>query len=345
MKRVPLLAIDAGGTNCRAVLCTLDGSIIQYVEGGPCNYQNVGVNQAKENLTRVLTTLTNQAENDVSVDQAVIGMAGLDTANDQMIIEEFVRTSLREARITARSLILNNDGMTTLLGSIGEAPGIIVVSGTGSIVLGRSKDGAQMRAGGWGHRIGDEGSGYAIGQNALRHIFRASDGSEPASCIRDAILSELHINTIDDLMAWVYSDEYTVDRVASLAPILFRLAHVGDSTALALLHRAGQDLAVACTTVIQSLRLSDGPFDIVIAGGILQKDTLVADEMIRILTNRFKDFRITRSVDEPIYSAMLYGLRILGGISDEVRDHCSRQLLRWQTQTINHEGWNRHAAH
>jgi N-acetylglucosamine kinase-like BadF-type ATPase len=345
MKKVPLLAIDAGGTGCRAVLCTLDGSIIQYAEGGPCNYQSVGVTQAKENLTHVLTQLAGQADYGLSVDQAVIGMAGLDTANDQIIIENFVTESLREARIAADNLLLNNDGMITLLGSIGEAPGLIVVSGTGSIVLGRSKDGSQMRVGGWGHRVGDEGSGHAIGQAALRHIFRASDGSEPASGIRDAVLREMRLDTIDDLMAWVYSDEYTAEHVASIAPVVFRLAHAGDSTALALLYRAGHDLAEACVTVIQGLGLAEQPFDIVIAGGILQKDTLVADEMIRILSDRFHDFRIIRSVDEPICSAMLYGLRMLGSISDEFRDNCSRELLRWQTQMNNLGGWKRYAAH
>lgn len=345
MTRVPLLAIDAGGTSCRAALCTLDGAIIQYAEGGPCNYQSVGLNQAKENLTRVLTELASQSEQGLSVDQAVIGMAGLDTANDQIVIEKFVGASLSEARISTQNLILNNDGMITLLGSIGEAPGIIVVSGTGSIVLGRSKDGSQMRVGGWGHRIGDEGSGHAIGQSALKHIFRASDGSEPASGIRYAVLKELQIDTIDDLMAWVYSDEYTVDRVASIAPVVFRLAHAGDATALALLRRAAHDLAEASAAVILGLGLTEEPFDIVIAGGILQKDTLVADEMIRILSDRFTDFRITSSIDEPICSAMLYGLRMLGVISDEVKDHCSRELLRWQSQTINHEGWKRNAAH
>ncbi|MFC5451156.1 N-acetylglucosamine kinase [Paenibacillus aestuarii] len=328
MKSVPLLAIDAGGTNCRAVLCSLDGSIIQYVEGGPCNYQSIGVTQAQENLTRVLWKLTNQKEHGLSVNQVIIGIAGLDTSNDQIIIENFVKKSLLDTRILAHNLLVNNDGIIALLGSIGESPGIIVVSGTGSIVHGRSQDGTQMRAGGWGHRVGDEGSGYAIGQAALRHIFRATDGREPVSAIQHEILKELQMGTIDDLMSWVYSDEYTVDRVASITPILFSLAHGGDSIALSILQRAGQELADASATVIQRLELTKAPFDIVTAGSILQKDTLVADAMIRSLSDRFHDFRVTRSFDEPIYNVLLYGLSLLGDISEEIRDNCSRELLR-----------------
>jgi N-acetylglucosamine kinase-like BadF-type ATPase len=332
MKKVPVLAIDAGGTSCRAALSNTDGHIVLYAEGGPCNYQSVGVKLASENLTRVLAQLTSELGQDLWVEQAVIGIAGLDTEHDQFIIENFVNESFCQANVQADTLTLNNDGMITLLGSIGEAPGLIVVSGTGSIVLGRTHEGRQTRVGGWGHRIGDDGSGHAIGQSALQHIIKAFDGCEPASGIRDAVLQELQLYTIPELMAWVYSDSYTVERVASFAPIVFRLAHSGDSAASAILERAGSDLASACANVIEQLGLEKAPFDIVIAGGILQKDTLVMNEMVDILTKNFTNFHLIQSYNEPIYSALLYGLRSLNCASEEVMANCAHELLRWQTQ-------------
>jgi N-acetylglucosamine kinase-like BadF-type ATPase len=332
MKRVPVLAIDAGGTSCRAALSNMDGHIVHYAEGGPCNYQSVGVKQARENLTGVLDQLKSVSGQGLWVEQAVIGIAGLDTEHDQLIIESFVKEAFRQANVQAATLVLNNDGMITLLGSIGEAPGLIVVSGTGSIVLGRTSDGRQTRVGGWGHRIGDDGSGHAIGQSALRHLIKAFDGCEPVSGLRDAILQELQLHTIPELMAWVYSDSYTVERVASLAPIVFRLAHSGDSAASAILERAGSDLACACATVIEQLGLEKAPFDMVIAGGILQKDTLVMNHMMDALTKNFKNFHVTHSYNEPIYSALLYGLRSLNCASEEVMANCAQELLKWQTQ-------------
>jgi N-acetylglucosamine kinase-like BadF-type ATPase len=332
MKKVPVLAIDAGGTSCRAALSNMDGHIVHYAEGGPCNYQSVGVKQASENLTNVLDQLTSALGKGVLVEHAVIGIAGLDTEHDQLIIESFVKESFRLANVQADTLILNNDGMITLLGSIGEAPGLIVVSGTGSIVLGKSNDGRQKRVGGWGHRIGDDGSGHAIGHSALRHLIKAYDGCEPASGLHDAILKELQLHTIPELMEWVYSDAYTVERVAAFAPIVFRLAHSGDSTASSILEQAGSDLARACAAVIEQLGLEKAPFDIVIAGGILQKDTLVINKMMEALTKNFTNFHVIQSYHEPIYSALLYGLRSLNYASEEVMANCAQELLKWQTR-------------
>lgn len=350
MSQAAVLAVDAGGTNCRIALSCCDGTILDYQEGGPCNYQNIGVTKASENLTAILHKIVsgNHSETGANdheavardtdalgacapvlyIEQAIIGIAGLDTPFDHDVIEQFVKEAFRQAGIQAQSLIINNDGMITLLGSIGDQPGIIAVAGTGSIVLGTTQDGRQTRIGGWGHRIGDEGSGHAIGIAALRHIFRAIDGREPASGIREAILQELQLQTAADLMAWMYSDEYSVERVAAFAPILFRLSDAGDSAAAAILREASAGLASACIAAIEELRLNEGPFELVLAGSILQKHALVAEELIRLLSKCYANFHVMQS-HEPIYSALLYGLRNLGCASEAVMAHCAQELLRW----------------
>lgn len=385
MRQAAVLAVDAGGTNCRIVLSCRDGTILDYQEGGPCNYQNIGVQQASENLTAILRKIvrgqhveadggkhsvpdcsetaggagtrvtgarvtesrvtgtrstetgdaeTNDFRNVLEVEQAVIGIAGLDTPFDHDVIEAFVREAFRQAGIHAQSMIINNDGMITLLGSIGDQSGIIVAAGTGSIVLGTTKDGRHTRIGGWGHRIGDEGSGIAIGTAALRHIFRAIDGREPESGIRETILQELQLQTDAELMAWMYSDQYSVERVASFAPIIFRLADAGDSAALGILHEASTGLASACIAAIEKLRLNEEPFALVMAGSILQKHALVADEMIRLLSERCAKFHVMQS-REPIYSALHYGLKNLGSASDAVMVRCARELQRWTNSTAH----------
>jgi N-acetylglucosamine kinase-like BadF-type ATPase len=333
MNTVAVLAVDAGGTSSRAALSNSDGTIVGYAEGGPCNYQSIGLRQALANLTSVLQRLTDPSNQGLVVEQAVIGIAGLDTSRDRAIIEELVQKALLGARIHSKTVTVHNDGMMTLLGSVGDGSAVLVSSGTGSIVLGKTKDGRQTRVGGWGHRIGDDGSGFAIGQAALRHVFRAVDGCDPPSGIQDALLKELQLDSVADLMAWIYSDSYSVDRVAGLAPVVFQLAHARDETAFRILRQAGNDLASACSVAIEHLGLDDEPFDLVIAGSILQKDTLVCDAMMESLSARYSTFHVVQSIHDPIYSAIVHGLRTLNCASETAAAHCADELRRWQQRT------------
>ena len=75
----------------------------------------------------------------------------------------------------ARILVVN-DALIALQAGVGDAPGIVIVSGTGSIAYGRNDHGEASRAGGWGYVLGDEGSGYWIGRLALRAVVRHADG-------------------------------------------------------------------------------------------------------------------------------------------------------------------------
>ena len=73
----------------------------------------------------------------------------------------------RFARLATRVEVLS-DAQAALLGALGETPGILILSGTGSIVIGRDADGRWARAGGLGPLLGDEGSAFWIGRAWLR---------------------------------------------------------------------------------------------------------------------------------------------------------------------------------
>src|SRR5438128_1339137 len=85
-----------------------------------------------------------------------------------------------------------------------DAPGIVIVSGTGSIAYGRNANGEAARAGGWGHMIGDEGSGYWIGREALTAVMRAADGRGPATGLSDDILAYFQVTDVSHLPRIVY---------------------------------------------------------------------------------------------------------------------------------------------
>lgn len=330
MKTIPILAIDGGGTCCRGAFCDDDGHLVAYLEKGPVNYQNIGIEQTRLTITQLFKELLAQiGESSLEIERAVIGMAGIDTVQDYQVVSYLLFDLFQQTSIHVKQIFLENDANMTLLGIVDNQPGILVISGTGSIVYGKNEDGLTARVGGWGHLIGDEGSGYRIGQAALQHIFRAEDRRERTSGITEAVLTHLKLASINDLMNWIYLADFSINQVASLAPVIFQLAEEGDRQAMEILSDASAELALACRTAIEKLNLSKQTFSLILGGGILQKQRYVAEQLIEKLaaTYSFESHILDK---EPIFCALLYGLRKGKGISKSVESTCSQSLREWQ---------------
>src|SRR6476660_7665456 len=79
------------------------------------------------------------------------------------------------AQALPAQVIIESDAFIASIAAIGVDPGILLIAGTGSIVIGRDKDRAMFRIGGWGPHFGDEGSGFWIGREAVRAALRSID--------------------------------------------------------------------------------------------------------------------------------------------------------------------------
>ena len=110
-------------------------------------------------------------DRDVVPDAICLGIAGVDRPDDAAI----VRAIMKRIGYKARVLVVN-DALVALESGAPGQPGIVIISGTGSISYGRNAEGMAARSGGWGYVLGDEGSGYWMGRLALRAIVREADG-------------------------------------------------------------------------------------------------------------------------------------------------------------------------
>src|SRR5690606_12096698 len=122
-----------------------------------------------------------------------------------------------------------------------DGAGILLIAGTGSSAWARGVDGRTARAGGWGHLLGDEGSGYALGVAALRAVARAHDGRAPSTDLRDAVLRHANVAAPEALIAWAASAAKA--EIAALAPCVAEAAAADDAVARAIVDRAARDLA------------------------------------------------------------------------------------------------------
>jgi len=158
-----VLGIDAGGTKTVCLLADEAGRIVAEGRGPGANFHTSG----DLDLEKALRQVIDQAIGDREIVPAAvcIGIAGVDREAEACRVRDLMR------RIGCRSpIVVVNDALIALAAGAGDAPGIVIIAGTGSIAYGRNARRDAARSGGWGHIIGDEGSGYWIGQQAVQRV-------------------------------------------------------------------------------------------------------------------------------------------------------------------------------
>jgi N-acetylglucosamine kinase-like BadF-type ATPase len=164
----------------------------------------------------------------------------------------------------------SSDMEIALVGANGERRGVLVLAGTGSVAYGVNDHGEAMQIGGWGYLLGDEGSGYAIGREALRTVTHQSDDThEYGSTLYRRVIETLRLSQPKDLIAWLYGGDSKVREVAQLAALVLEEAENGDSRAHEILDTAADNLAQLAHTVIRRLNIQDAK--IAFAGGLLSE--------------------------------------------------------------------------
>ena len=212
----------------------------------------------------------------------------------------------------ARILVVN-DALIALQAGIGDGPGIVIVSGTGSIAYGRNAAGEAARAGGWGYVLGDEGSGYWIGRLALRAVVRHADGRGRATSLTPRLLGHFGVSRATELIQKVYHEELGPRAIAALAVHVQEARDEHDLVATAILNQAIDELIVAATAVMTRLELKDDPFTLVLAGGMFHAIPWLCDQLQLLLPSLAPHSRTIRLEAEPAEGAVRLAIAELQG--------------------------------
>lgn len=295
------LGLDGGGTKTKAVLIDGFAREIARATSGPSNYHSVGQETAQNSLqTAMHQALDRVAATWADVGAIGLGMAGVARPSDYQIIRALL------ARITpVVHTAITHDAETALVGGIGQRVGAALIAGTGAIAYGINARGQTGRADGWGYLLGDAGSGYWIGREALRATARACDGREPQTTLPDQILAELDISACSELVPRVYESNLTVPQIAALAPSVLSAAQQGDLVAHDILHRAGKQLGRTLCTVIRGLEMADQTFKIVLLGGVLTADSLVRETVVAAAQNCAPNATVIQPQNDAAFGAAL----------------------------------------
>ena len=271
-----VLGIDAGGTKTVCQLADTSGTLIAEARGGGANLQAAGELQVEKVLHDVMAEAIGPL--DIIPAAICLGIAGVDRPDEFRIVEGIMRRIGAHART-----IVVNDALVALEAGAPGAPGVVIISGTGSIAYGRNARGEGARAGGWGHVLGDEGSGFWIGRAALRAVLREADRRAPRTALTPLLLQHFGVSEAQNLIHEVYKNNLRPAAIASLAGQVQTAYSEGDPAATGILHAAAQELESSGVSVAKRLGLGAEPFPFILGGGIFRAVPWLRHELQRRL--------------------------------------------------------------
>jgi N-acetylglucosamine kinase-like BadF-type ATPase len=197
---------------------------------------------------------------------AAIGAAGAAREDDRAAVEAILRRTVAAGRYA-----VTNDGAIALRAALPSGPGVLLISGTGSIGYGRAIDGREVRAGGWGYLLDDAGSAWAVGLAGLRAVLHAHDGRGRTTALRQALLSAWNLDAPEAIIGRVYQQPPPREAIAALAPLVLATAQTGDAVAAGIIETAGWALGEIAAATIDQLGTAPGMVvPLVTDGGFLR---------------------------------------------------------------------------
>jgi len=262
-----VLGIDGGGTRTRGSI-QIGDRILAYCESGSIKRLRVGTEVAEENLRALLTELRTQAGVS-TIDAASAGVASATMPG----VAEWIQAVFPDFGVLRSEVV--GDEVIALDAAFQGGPGILQIAGTGSNCIGRAPDGSRETAGGWSSRLGDEGSGYWIGLQAVRQALHAYDREQPCAILR-TVGQIWGTSSLEDLVN--LGDSTPGPDFAALAPAISELAQQGDVVALRVLWQAAEDLVESVLLVRAKLKRKHGivgEVPVAWTGGVVEKMELV----------------------------------------------------------------------
>lgn len=275
-----LVGIDAGGTKSELIAYDLDGNVLCSKIGG---FGNPAVNLDKtvNNIISLIGDCTNELSKE-ECSLISIGMAAAETGNYAELIKKYV-----ESTYGIKTLVFN-DAEMACKAYFGNKDGILAIAGTGSSCY-VQKNGQGEMVGGWGHILGDEGSGYHTVMEVFKNIICRIDKNLPFDNLSKKLLGKIGGTSRSDIMEFIYNSEK--NSIASLFPIIVESSMEGDPHAVMFLENAGKKLAELTCIAYKKIAFN-GRVTIGLKGGVFHNSCCILSTYMDELQNNLRDFDI-----------------------------------------------------
>jgi N-acetylglucosamine kinase-like BadF-type ATPase len=303
-----VIGVDAGGSKTLCAVADDTGAVLSLGRGGPGNWQVSGIEGAREAVAASISAaLASAGLERGQVRAAYFGMAGADRPADFERVDETLAPIHPWARWS-----FENDATIALRAEVPTGPGIGVICGSGTNVVGFDDTGGKVQIGGFGFAFGDGAGANHLGTMAMRHAWRGLDGRGSETSLVAALEEFFEVESLTDVVERLYAGSI---RWGRLAPLVFTAAEQGDAVARAILVDVGEELAVAAAAAWTRL-FGDGAREVtVVAGGsVFQRPhyPLLFDTFRIRLEQRCPGARVVRLSVPPVLGAVYCALELLG---------------------------------
>lgn len=285
------MGIDGGGTYTKAVVADEKGVILCNAEGGSINFYSVGMAESRQNLKNIIEQLTAKI-GDVHFNSVFIGCSALDDWATEAIISD-----LCDGIINADIINMNSDVYVAYVASGCDS---IAICGTGSMAMGKKCDGQLVVKGGWGHILGDEGSGYSIALNAIKHSCYCADHGYDDT-FANALNKYFNVTSTRQIIDVIYSESIKKDFVAGYGAEVGRLADNGDLIALDIIEGEAFKLA---DTVMSLFDETQNAGTLALYGGVFKNCQAFKGCFCENILFRYPELKIEKLTVSPEQGAL-----------------------------------------
>lgn len=257
-----VVGVDGGGTKTHAAVVASDGTLLGFGRAGTANWESVGLEGTASSLSASVSEALDLAGVDAgAVGASVFGLGGVDWPSDIDRLDPVVH----KLALGGERLIVN-DAFVALRAGTEREYGVIVIAGTGTVCAGRGRTGEVFRTLGLGWQYGDFGGASDISVQALRAVSRAYTGAGPVTSLAEHLCTATRTESVEALLHALTRERL---RLPPVAPLVVAAAEAGDAVAREILAGVGSELGMAAGLVARRLELESGPFEVVLAGGVL----------------------------------------------------------------------------
>ncbi len=296
------IGIDGGGTHSTAVAVRPDGSVAALAYENGLNFWNSGVETVRLRTENMVTELCRKAGVPLHEAMVCVGSSALDLPADEPTTRQFA-----DGVLSFEQLDLQSDAYAALMGCTLGEPGVIVICGTGSMLVLVDSNGNQIPAGGWGYLLGDAGSSYTLAREGLIAVIDALDGIGASTpLVQDALRffeAAEHPRAIIDR---VYAPDFGPEKLAAFARFVLTLAGEGDTVACEIVQRNMNRLG---RLAAQMLLKDEKARRIGLYGGVFGHNPFARELFMNTVLSLVPDAQLCPVVFPPELGAVIHLLR------------------------------------
>ena len=301
-----ILAIDGGATHTRCAAIDRSGRMLAQAEGGPSNHLQDGEKNVRATLAELVQQTIEQANlRRQDVECVSAGLAGVDYDGYGAGAMQAIFNDLGFERC-----LIHGDMEIAHAAALGGGPGIVVLAGTGSSILGVDASGRRAKVGGWGPLYGNEGSARKISERALTAAARAYDGRGPSTALLESLTETLDLSDFRNSISFLYGPD--ARNIASLCEVVSRCAFSGDEVACSIFEDAASELAQGVIAAACRLGLHNSPVVVSYQGGVAEHCPLLIKSMRQRLVEALPDACVRPPLWKPVIGAYLLACNVIG---------------------------------